>query len=104
MTKETEAGIVTEKLHAYLTWSLGIDMAGVAVVYARDKAHAMELLENYTAKAQPKHKLYPTYMPLEVRERGQDNEHRVHLYSIGVVETSPKITVIDRGEDFRFDD
>ena len=92
---------------AFLTWSLGIDMPGLAVVYAPDKEAALERLHNYCNKAQPKHRLYPTYMPIEARSSNADNALGIHLLPIGrapeaTIEAS--IFVIDRGEDVRFDD
>lgn len=94
-------------LMAFLTWSLGIDMPGLSLVYAPDKEAALERLQNYCNGAQPKHSLYPTYMPMKARKASSDNDLGVHLLLVGrAPETiiGASIFVIDRGIDVRFDD
>ena len=93
-------------LIAYLTWSLGIDMPGLAIIYAESVAAGLALLENYSAKAQPKHQLHEVYLPLEVRKAPFERGPGIHLYPIGLAEPGmmPHILVIERGEDHRFDD
>ena len=93
-------------LMAYMTWSLGIDMPGLSIVYAADTKEALELLEEYSAKAQPKHKLHNVYLPLEVRKVPADNNIGIHLLPVGLAEpgTEPHVFIIERGEDVRFDD
>ncbi|GAA4020390.1 hypothetical protein GCM10022408_38020 [Hymenobacter fastidiosus] len=93
-------------LTAYLTWSLGIDMPGLSVVYAADKVAARTLLDDFCANTQPKHKVFDTYSPTEVRRDVGGNAYGVHLLNIGIAPegTQPHIMVIERGEDVRFDD
>lgn len=94
------------QLTAYLTWSLGIDMPGLAIVYATDKPSARALLDNYCILAQPKHRVFDVYMPLEIRQGQEDNAPGVHLFSVGLAPagTRAHVLVIERGEDVRFDD
>jgi hypothetical protein len=95
----------TDSLKAYLTWCLGIDEPGEAIVFARDEEHAWELLKHYAANAQPTAKLFDEYLPQALQRTAEDAGKALRLYEIGdVVRKEPGVLIIKDGYDVRFDD
>lgn len=93
-----------ETLTIFLTWSLGIGMPGFALVYAKDKTAARILLDAYGGVAQPRPRLFDTYLPIPLRQDSGDNEPGVHFYAAGtVVDKQPGVVVIEDGYDASFD-
>ncbi|TLM88968.1 hypothetical protein FDY95_22565 [Hymenobacter jeollabukensis] len=102
-------------VNIYLTWSLGIDIPGFALVYAQTPEEAFALLDNYTEKAQPRHRLFTAgvnhsllhYLPQSLSSRAKDaSRYGHHLYQIGISTDPPvqRVVVVDHGEDVSYDD
>ncbi|AIZ65368.1 hypothetical protein PK28_16980 (plasmid) [Hymenobacter sp. DG25B] len=105
----------TASLNLYITWCVGQDFAGEALIYASSSEEAFALLDRQVAFAQPKHKLFPGplryrllhYRPDCVSSRNTNGDsYGEHIYLIGQAtdEGRPRIIMLDDGEDVRFND
>ena len=101
--------------NTYLTWCLGQDFGGFAIIYAASSDEAFDLLDRYTKLAQPKHRLFAMplqrnllhYRPDCVSSRNTNNDsYGHHIYYIGQAsdETRARVVVLEDGEDLRFND
>ena len=102
-------------LNTYMTWCLGQDFSGFALIYATSSDEAFDLLDRYSKFAQPKHRLFVQplqrhllhYRPYCVSSRNTDNDsYGYHIYHIGQAsdETRARVMVLEDGEDVRFND
>jgi hypothetical protein len=102
-------------LNTYLTWCLGQDFGGFALIYATSSDEAFDLLDNYTKLAQPSYRLFSKplqynllhYRPACVSSRNTDEDnYGHHIYHVGQAsdETRSCVLVLDEGEDVRFND
>ena len=102
-------------LNTYMTWCLGQDFSGFALIYAASSDEVFDLLDQYSKFAQPKHKMFPRslnyrllhYRPDCVSSRNiSSGSYGEHVYLIGQAsdEGRPRVIVLEDGEDVRFND
>lgn len=105
-----------QPLNLYLTWSLGQDFGGFALLYATSSDEAFSLLDQYCQLAQPRHRLFTQplqyhllhYRPDCVSSRQTNGDsYGHHIYHVGLApadETRPRVLLLEDGEDVRFND
>lgn len=108
-----------QPLNLYLTWCLGQDFGGFALIYAASSDKAFDLLDEYCRLAQPRNRLFAQplqytllhYRPDCVSSRQprpeQGGSYGYHIYHVGlapVEEIRPRVLVLEDGEDLRFND
>lgn len=102
-------------LQTYLTWALGIDGPGQAIIYAASPDEAFALLDQCVQRAQPRPQLFTQGLhygllharPGCVSSRAVGAQHYgQHVYHIGSTTDEPRarVLVLEDGYDAQFDD